>query len=244
MDRGIQSSSTTWTARVLTIFPEMFPGPLSASLAGRALSNGIWALESLDIRAFASDKHRSVDDVPFGGGPGMVMRADVVDAALTEAMDATAPTIYLNPRGRLLTQSRVRELAAGPGVTLLCGRFEGIDERVLEARAVEEVSVGDFVLSGGEPAAMALIDACVRLLPGVLGDEGSLVEESFQGGLLEYPHYTRPQSWSGRKVPDVLLSGHHEKIATWRLDQAKRITRDRRPDLWAAYQREYLSEKE
>ena len=244
MARGIQSSSTTWTARVLTIFPEMFPGPLSSSLAGRALSNGIWALESLDIRAFASDKHRSVDDVPFGGGPGMVMRADVVDAALTEAMDATAPTIYLNPRGRLLTQSRVRELAEGPGVTLLCGRFEGIDERVLEARAVEEVSLGDFVLSGGEPAAMALIDACVRLLPGVLGDEGSLVEESFQGGLLEYPHYTRPQSWSGRKVPDVLLSGHHKKIATWRLDQAKRITRDRRPDLWAAYQREYLSEKE
>ena len=244
MARGIQSSSTTWTARVLTIFPEMFPGPLSVSLAGRALSNGIWALESLDIRAFASDKHRSVDDVPFGGGPGMVMRADVVDAALTEAMDATAPTIYLNPRGRLLTQSRVRELAAGPGVTLLCGRFEGIDERVLEARAVEEVSLGDFVLSGGEPAAMALIDACVRLLPGVLGDEGSLLEESFQGGLLEYPHYTRPQSWSGRKVPDVLLSGHHKKIATWRLDQAERITRDRRPDLWAAYQREYLSEKE
>jgi len=244
MARGIQSSSTTWTARVLTIFPEMFPGPLSASLAGRALSNGIWALESLDIRAFASDKHRSVDDVPFGGGPGMVMRADVVDAALTEAMDAMVPTIYLNPRGRLLTQSRVRELAEGPGVTLLCGRFEGIDERVLEARAVEEVSLGDFVLSGGEPAAMALIDACVRLLPGVLGDEGSLVEESFQGGLLEYPHYTRPQSWSGRKVPDVLLSGHHKKIATWRLDQAERITRDRRPDLWAAYQREYLSEKE
>ena len=244
MARGIQSSSTTWTARVLTIFPEMFPGPLSSSLAGRALSNGIWALESLDIRAFASDKHRSVDDVPFGGGPGMVMRADVVDAALTEAMDATAPTIYLNPRGRLLTQSRVRELAAGPGVTLLCGRFEGIDERVLEARAVEEVSLGDFVLSGGEPAAMALIDACVRLLPGVLGDEGSLVEESFQGGLLEYPHYTRPQSWSGRKVPDVLLSGHHKKIATWRLDQAERITRDRRPDLWDAYQRENLSEKE
>ena len=244
MARGIQSSSTTWTARVLTIFPEMFPGPLSASLAGRALLNGIWALESLDIRAFASDKHRSVDDVPFGGGPGMVMRADVVDAALTEAMDATAPTIYLNPRGRLLTQSRVRELAAGPGVTLLCGRFEGIDERVLEARTVEEVSLGDFVLSGGEPAAMALIDACVRLLPGVLGDEGSLVEESFQGGLLEYPHYTRPQSWSGRKVPDVLLSGHHKKIAAWRLDQAERITRDRRPDLWDAYQREYLSEKE
>ena len=174
----------------------------------------------------------------------MVMRADVVDAALTEAMDATAPTIYLNPRGRLLTQSRVRELAAGPGVTLLCGRFEGIDERVLEARAVEEVSLGDFVLSGGEPAAMALIDACVRLLPGVLGDEGALVEESCQGGLLEYPHYTRPQSWSGRKVPDVLLNGHHKKIAAWRLDQAERITRDRRPDLWAAYQREYLSEKE
>ncbi len=244
MARGTKSSPTIWTARVLTIFPEMFPGPLSASLAGRALSDGLWALETVDIRAFARDKHRSVDDTPFGGGPGRVMRADVVDAALAEAADATAPTIYLNPRGPLLTQARVRELSDGAGVTLLCGRFEGIDERVLEARAVEEVSLGDFVLSGGEPAAMALIDACVRLLPGVLGAEESLAEESFEGGLLEYTHYTRPQSWCGRQVPEVLLSGHHERIATWRLDQAERITRDRRPDLWAAYQRDQLSKKE
>ena len=175
MARGMQSSSPTWTGRVLTIFPEMFPGPLSASLAGRALSDRLWALETVDIRDYARDKHRSVDDAPFGGGPGMVMRADVVDAALAEATDATTPTIYLNPRGPLLTQSRVRELADGAGVTLLCGRFEGIDERVLEARAVEEVSLGDFVLSGGEPAAMTLIDACVRLLPGVLGAEEQLV---------------------------------------------------------------------
>ncbi len=251
MARGIQSAPSPWTARVLTIFPEMFPGPLSASLAGRALVDGLWALETVDIRGFARDKHRSVDDAPFGGGPGMVMRADVVDAALAEAMDAPmdgadagAPTIYLNPRGRLLTQARVRELARGPGVTLLCGRFEGIDERVLEARAVEHVSLGDFVLSGGEPAATALIDACVRLLPGVLGAEESLAEESFERGLLEYPHYTRPRSWCGREVPEVLLSGHRKRIAAWRLDQAERITRERRPDLWAAYRRDQLSRKE
>ncbi len=251
MARGTASSAVLWTARVLTIFPEMFPGPLSASLAGRALGDGLWALETVDIRGFAGDKHRSVDDTPFGGGPGMVMRADVIDAALAEAPDAApdaakdaAPAIYLNPRGRLLTQDRVRELAAGPGVTLLCGRYEGVDERVLEARAVEHVSLGDFVLSGGEPAAMALIDACVRLLPGVLGAEESLAEESFERGLLEYPHYTRPRNWCGREVPEVLLSGHHEKIATWRLDQAERITRKRRPDLWAAYQRDQLSKKE
>ena len=244
---GTASSAAPWTARVLTIFPEMFPGPLSASLAGRALGDGLWALETVDIRGFARDKHHSVDDAPFGGGPGMVMRADVVDAALAEAMDAMdagAPVIYLNPRGRLLTQARVRELAAGPGVVLLCGRFEGIDERVIETRAVEEISLGDFVLSGGEPAAMALIDACVRLLPGVLGAEVSLAEESFERGLLEYPHYTRPRSWCGREVPEVLLSGHHERIAAWRLDQAERITRDRRPDLWAAYQRDQMSRKE
>ncbi len=244
MARGIKTSPPIWTARVLTIFPEMFPGPLSASLAGRALIDGLWALETVDSRGFARDKHRSVDDAPFGGGPGMVMRADVVDAALAEAMDAGAPTIYLNPRGRLLTQARVRELARGAGVTLLCGRFEGIDERVIEARAVEQVSLGDFVLSGGEPAAMALIDACVRLLPGVLGTGESLAEESFERGLLEYPHYTRPQSWCGREVPEVLLSGHHERIAAWRLDQAERITRDRRPDLWAAYRRDPMSRKE
>ncbi len=252
MARGIASSPPVWTARVLTIFPEMFPGPLSASLAGRALADGLLALETVDIRGFARDKHRSVDDAPFGGGPGMVMRADVVDAALAEgpgaapdeARHAAAPTIYLNPRGRLLTQSRVRELAQGAGVTLLCGRYEGVDERVIEARAVEEVSLGDFVLSGGEPAALALIDACVRLLPGVLGAEESLVEESFERGLLEYPHYTRPQNWCGREVPEVLLSGHHKRIAAWRLDQAERITRDRRPDLWAAYERDQLSRKE
>ncbi len=247
MARARPSSSPTWTARVLTIFPEMFPGPLSASLAGRALSDRLWALELVDIRDFARDKHRSVDDTPFGGGPGMVMRADVIDAALAEAPDAAkdaAAAIYLNPRGRLLTQDRVRELAAGPGVTLLCGRYEGVDERVLEARVVEHVSLGDFVLSGGEPAAMALIDACVRLLPGVLGAEESLAEESFERGLLEYPHYTRPRNWCGREVPEVLLSGHHERIAAWRLDQAERITRDRRPDLWAAYERDQLSRKE
>ncbi len=248
MARASPSSAPVWTARVLTIFPEMFPGPLSASLAGRALSEGLWALETVDIRDFARDKHRSVDDAPFGGGPGMVMRADVVDAALAAAVDApvdrAAPAIYLNPRGRLLTQARVRELAAGPGVVLLCGRFEGIDERVIETRAVEEISLGDFVLSGGEPAATALIDACVRLLPGVLGAEESLAEESFERGLLEYPHYTRPRSWCGREVPEVLLSGHHQKIAAWRLDQAERITRERRPDLWAAYQRDQLSKKE
>jgi tRNA (guanine37-N1)-methyltransferase len=247
MARDETSSAPVWTARVVTIFPEMFPGPLAVSLAGRALAAGLWALETVDIRGFARDKHRSVDDAPFGGGPGMVMRADVVDAALAEATDgadAEAPTIYLNPRGRLLTQARVRELAQGAGVTLLCGRFEGIDERVIEARAVEQVSLGDFVLSGGEPAAMALIDACVRLRPGVLGAPESLAEESFERGLLEYPHYTRPQSWRGREVPEVLLSGHHERIAAWRLDQAERITRDRRPDMWAAYQRDPLSRKE
>ncbi len=247
MMTGIASSAPAWTARVVTIFPEMFPGPLSASLAGRALADGLWALETVDIRGFARDKHRSVDDTPFGGGPGMVMRADVVDAALAEApiaAGATAPTIYLSPRGRLLTQARVRDLAQGAGLTLLCGRYEGIDERVLEARAVEEVSLGDFVLSGGEPAAMALIDACVRLLPGVLGAAESLAEESFERGLLEYPHYTRPRNWCGREVPEVLLSGHHERIAAWRSSQAERITRDRRPDLWAAYERDHLSRKE
>ncbi len=243
MARGIASSPPVWTARVLTIFPEMFPGPLSASLAGRALADGLWALETVDIRGFARDKHRSVDDAPFGGGPGMVMRADVVDAALAEgpgaapdeARHAAAPTIYLNPRGRLLTQSRVRELAQGAGVTLLCGRYEGVDERVIEARAVEEVSLGDFVLSGGEPAALALIDACVRLLPGVLGAEESLVEESFERGLLEYPHYTRPRIWRQREVPEVLLSGHHEKVSAWRKAQAEKVTQERRPDLWNRY---------
>ena len=229
----------SWTAQVLTIFPEMFPGPLGCSLAGRAREEGRWTLVARDIRGFASDRHRTVDDTPFGGGPGMVMRPDVVDAALAAASQhlPDAPTIYLTPRGRLLTQARVRALAAGGGVTLLCGRFEGVDQRVIEARGLEEVSLGDFVLSGGEPAAIALIDACVRLLPGVLGAGESLVEESFELGLLEYPHYTRPQLWQGRAVPDVLVSGHHKKIDAWRRAEAERLTRERRPDLWARYAR-------
>src|SRR3984957_2367640 len=204
-----------WCATVLTIFPEMFPGPLGASLAGKALRDGIWRLETVDIRDFARDKHRSVDDAPFGGGPGMVMRPDVVDAAIAGA-GGSGPLVYLSPRGRLLDQQRVRALAEGPGVRLLCGRFEGVDERVLEARKVEELSLGDFLLSGGEPAAIALLDACVRLLPGVIGDEAAHEEESFQRGLLEYPQYTRPQLWQGRGVPAVLLSGHHEAIRRWR----------------------------
>ncbi|MPY72232.1 MAG: tRNA (guanosine(37)-N1)-methyltransferase TrmD [Alphaproteobacteria bacterium] len=221
-----------WTAKVLTIFPEMFPGPLGVSLAGRALESGVWALETVDIRAFARDKHASVDDAPFGGGPGMVMRPDVVDAALAAA-EPVVRRIYLTPRGRRLDQALVRELASVPSIALLCGRFEGVDERVLEARAVEQVSLGDFVLSGGEPAAMVLIDACVRLLPGVIGKQDSLAEESFERGLLEYPQYTRPETWDGRTVPETLLSGHHEKIRAWRQAAAERITRERRPDLWA-----------
>ena len=225
-----------WTARVLTLFPEAFPGPLGVSLAGKALADGLWALETVDIRGFASDKHRTVDDAPFGGGPGMVMRPDVVDAAIA-AVHSAGPLIYLTPRGRLLTQARVKELAAGSGVTLLCGRFEGVDERVLEARAVEEVSLGDFVLSGGEVAAIALLDACVRLLPGVVGAPESLAEESFERGLLEYPHYTRPNPWRGREVPEVLVSGDHAKIKAWRLAKAEDITRRRRPDLWAAHEK-------
>jgi tRNA (guanine37-N1)-methyltransferase len=222
---------------VLTLYPEMFPGPLAHSLAGKALGDGVWALETVDIRAFAGDKHRTVDDAPFGGGPGMVMRADVVNAALAAAADRAGPVVYLTPRGRLLTQERVRALAAERGVTLLCGRFEGVDQRVLEAREIEELSLGDIVLSGGEPAAIALLDACVRLLPGVVGQPESLVEESFERGLLEYPHFTRPKIWQGRAVPEVLLSGDHGKIRAWRLAQAEETTRLRRPDLWAGYVR-------
>jgi len=223
----------SWDVRVLTIFPEMFPGPLGESLAGKAAADGLWSLRAVNIRDFAPDRHGTVDDSPFGGGPGMVMRPDVVHAALESVADAPGPVIYLTPRGRPLDQALVRELAQGPGMTVLCGRYEGVDERVLEAHAVIEVSLGDFVLSGGEPAALALIDACVRLLPGVMGDEASLEEESFQAGLLEYPHYTRPAEWLGRPVPEVLLSGHHEKIRAWRREQAERVTRERRPDLWA-----------
>ncbi len=242
------AQARTWRARVLSIFPEMFPGPLGLSLAGQALKSGLWALEVLDIRDFAGDKHRSVDDQPFGGGPGMVLRPDVIDRALraaeagaTEAGGAkagsgnAAPVIYLSPRGRVLSQALVRELAAGPGVVLLCGRYEGVDERVLEECGVTEVSLGDYVLSGGEAAALALLDAVVRLLPGVMGNAASATEESFERGLLEYPHYTRPAVWRNREVPEILLSGHHENIRRWRLAQAERITKARRPDLWTRY---------
>ncbi len=226
-----------WAAQVLTLFPEMFPGPMGVSLAGKALKEGIWSLKALDIRDFTSDKHRSVDDAPFGGGPGMVMRPDVVDAAIGAAAAdrPDLPLVYLTPRGRPLDQAQVRVFAEGPGVILLCGRFEGMDQRVLDAHRVVEVSLGDFVLSGGEPAAIALLDACVRLLPGVLGGSGSLEEESFERGLLEYPHYTRPRMWLGREAPEILLSGRHEEIEAWRLTQAEEATRQRRPDLWSRY---------
>ncbi len=224
-----------WRATVLTVFPDLFPGPLGRSLAGKGLDSGLWALDVLDIRDFARDKHHSVDDEPFGGGPGMVMRPDVVDRALAAAADRPGPVIYLSPRGRLLDQAQARALAAGPGVTLLCGRYEGVDQRVLEARAVEEVSIGDYVLSGGEPAAIVVIDAAVRLLPGIMGNEASPVEESFETGLLEHPLYTRPAEWQGRAVPAALASGHHERIRLWRRAEAERITRERRPDLWARY---------
>jgi tRNA (guanine37-N1)-methyltransferase len=225
----------SWDARVLTLFPEMFPGPLGDSLAGKAMASGLWSLRTIDIRDFAQDRHATVDDTPFGGGPGMVMRADVVDDAIESVAGEVGPLVYLTPRGRRLDQALVGELAAGPGMTVLCGRYEGIDERVIESRDFTEISLGDFVLSGGEPAAVALIDACVRLLPGVMGDAASLEEESFQSGLLEYPHYTRPAEWHGRSVPEVLVSGHHEKIRAWRREQAERITRERRPDLWDRY---------
>jgi tRNA (guanine37-N1)-methyltransferase len=215
----------------------MFPGPLGQSLAGKALNDGLWRLEARDIRSFAKDKHKTVDDTPFGGGPGMVMRPDVVDAALEAATsDGLAPAIYLTPRGRRVEQALVRDWAAGPGMVLLCGRYEGLDERVIASRGLLEVSLGDIVLSGGEPAAIAVIDACVRLLPGVMGAAETLEEESFERGLLEYPHYTRPAEWKGMKVPEVLLSGHHEKIRAWRLREAEAATKSRRPDLWDAYE--------
>ncbi|HIM42065.1 MAG TPA: tRNA (guanosine(37)-N1)-methyltransferase TrmD [Rhodospirillales bacterium] len=226
-----------WKAKVLTLFPEMFPGPLGLSLAGQGLEAGSWALEAVDIRDFAADKHRTVDDPPFGGGPGMVIRPDVVSEAIDAAAgaDPSLALIYLTPRGRPLTQARVGELARGPGIVLLCGRYEGLDERVLDAHGLDEISLGDFVLSGGEAAAIAVIDACVRLLPGVVGAPESLIDESFENGLLEYPQYTRPREWRGRTVPEVLVSGDHEKIKAWRRHQAEAITRERRPDLWARY---------
>jgi tRNA (guanine37-N1)-methyltransferase len=226
-----------WRAAVLTIFPEMFPGPLAFSLAGKALAAGIWSLDTHDIREHATDKHRSVDDTPAGGGPGMVMRADV----LVRAVDAVAspedrrPRLLMSARGTPLTQQRVEALAQGIGVMIVCGRFEGVDERAIESRGLEEISMGDYVLSGGEIAALALLDACLRLLPGVMGKEASAQEESFALGLLEYPHYTRPQLWEGRVIPEVLTSGDHAKIAQWRRQAAERLTRERRPDLWAAY---------
>lgn len=223
-----------WRATVLTLFPEMFPGPLGLSLAGRALASGLWQLEARDIRDSATDRHRSVDDTPAGGGPGMVLRADVLAAAIDAAEVAPdRPRLLMSPRGRPLAQPQVRELAAGPGPLLVCGRFEGIDQRVIEARQLQEVSVGDFVLSGGEIAALALLDACVRLLPGVMGKLESGSDESFSDGLLEYPHYTRPQQFEGHPIPEVLLSGDHARIATWRRAEAEALTRARRPDLWA-----------
>jgi tRNA (guanine37-N1)-methyltransferase len=231
--------TTIWHATVLTLFPEMFPGPLGVSLAGKALAAGLWALEARDIRSSATDRHRSVDDTPAGGGPGMVLRADVLADAIDAADIAPdrpkdRPRLLMSPRGRPLTQVKVAELAAGPGPLIVCGRFEGIDQRVIEARGLEEVSVGDYVLSGGEIAAMALIDACVRLLPGVMGKLASGTEESFSDGLLEYPQYTRPQAFEGRLIPEILLSGDHARIAAWRQAEAEALTRSRRPDLWAA----------
>jgi tRNA (guanine37-N1)-methyltransferase len=232
-----------WRTTVLTLFPEMFPGPLGVSLAGKALASGLWALEARDIRDSATDRHRSVDDTPAGGGPGMVLRADVLAAAIDAAEMAPdapkdrpkdRPRLLMSPRGRPLTQSRVLEFAAGPGPLIVCGRFEGIDQRVIEARQLEEVSIGDYVLSGGEIAAMALIDACVRLLPGVMGKLASGTDESFSDGLLEYPQYTRPQHFEGQPIPEILTSGDHARVAAWRQAEAEALTRQRRPDLWAA----------
>jgi tRNA (guanine37-N1)-methyltransferase len=226
-------SRPPWAAQVLTLFPEMFPGPLGVSLVGTALANGVWSLVAHQIREHGIGKHRTVDDSPAGGGAGMVMRADVIAAAIDAAcaQSPDLPAIYLTPRGAPLTQRRVRTLADGPGVLLLAGRFEGVDQRVIDARSMEEISIGDYVLSGGELAAMVLLDACVRLLPGVLGGADSLSEESFENGLLEYPQYTRPRDWEGRCIPEVLLNGDHKKIAAWRRAEAEAITRARRPDL-------------
>src|SRR3982075_1528433 len=229
----------TWRATVLTLFPEMFPGPLGVSLAGKALATGLWALEARDIRVSATDRHRSVDDTPAGGGPGMVLRADVLASAIDAAyVSADRPRLLMSPRGRPLTQSRIVELAAGPGPLIVCGRFEGIDQRVIESRRLEEVSVGDYVLSGGEIAAMALIDACVRLLPGVMGKLASGADESFSDGLLEYPQYTRPQEFEGQPIPEILLSGDHARVAAWREAQAAAPPPAARPDLWSAKTRQ------
>jgi len=224
----------TWRASILTLFPEMFPGPLGHSLAGKALENGLWSIETIQMRDFATDRHHSVDDTPFGGGAGMVLRPDVVDAALDHVADGR-PILCLTPRGRRFSQTDAVRFAGGDGLILLCGRYEGIDQRVIDARRMEEISLGDYVLSGGEPAALVLLDAIIRLLPGVMGAADSVAEESFSHGLLEYPHYTRPAEWCGRRVPDVLVSGHHGAVATWRREQSEQITRERRPDLWATH---------
>lgn len=222
-------------ATILTLYPEMFPGPLGISLAGRGLANGLWSLEAMQIRDHATDKHGTVDDTPAGGGPGMVMKADVLARALDAVPADARPRLIMSARGKPLTQARVRELAGGPGAVILCGRFEGVDERLIEARGLEEVCLGDFVLSGGEMAALTLLDACVRLIPGVMGKEASGVEESFSDGLLEYPQYTRPAVFEGRPIPEILTSGDHAKVAAWRRAEAERLTRERRPDLWAAF---------
>ena len=229
--------SNSWRATILTLFPDMFPGPLGISLLGKALEKNLWSLDVRDIRDHGLGKHRTVDDTPSGGGPGMVMRADVAAAAIDAVDRAGRPLIYLSPRGKHLDQARVRELAAGSGAILLCGRFEGLDQRVIDARQIEEISIGDFVLAGGEIAAMALVEAAVRLIPGVLGDHASTDEESFSSGLLEYPQYTRPQEFEGRSIPEVLSGGNHSEIAKYRLAQAQGLTRERRPDLWTLYEK-------
>jgi tRNA (guanine37-N1)-methyltransferase len=227
----------TWAATVLTVMPEMFPGPLGISLCGKALNEERWSLETIDIRKFSTTRYGSVDDTPAGGGAGMVMRADILGPAIDSVDRRERPLLLLSPRGLPLTQARARALAQGKGAVLVCGRFEGVDQRVIDARGLEEVSIGDYVLSGGEPAAMILIDAVVRLLPGVVGSEASLDEESFEHGLLEYPHYTRPQVWEGREIPAVLTSGHHQRIRDWRREQSLALTKSRRPDLYDAHQR-------
>jgi tRNA (guanine37-N1)-methyltransferase len=227
----------TWRATVLTLFPDAFPGPLGLSLAGRALASDLWSLTTVNIRDFATDRHRTVDDTPFGGGAGMVLRPDIIDAAVASVLDPadTRPIICLTPRGNPFTQADAAALAAGPGAILLAGRYEGVDQRVIDARAMREISIGDYVLSGGELPALVVLDAIIRLLPGVMGAADSATEESFAADLLEYPHYTRPADWQGRAVPDILLSGHHAAITAWRRAEAERITRDRRPDLWARH---------
>lgn len=230
-----------WTATVLTLFPDAFPGVLGASIIGSAEKNGIWALETVDIRKFSTNRHRTVDDTPAGGGPGMVLKPDIADAAIDSVACSESdlddrPLIYLTPRGKPLTQKRVRQLSSGSGLIVFCGRFEGLDQRVIEARQMEEISIGDFILAGGEVAAQAMIESCVRLLPGVLGTSESTEEESFETGLLEYPLYTKPRNWNDRAIPEVLLSGDHGKIAKWRHQKQIEITKERRPDIWEAYQ--------